>query len=121
MKPEYVNNIIVEFIGLRSKRYSLKFQDGKECKKAKGIVHSVIKNDLKHDMYKNTLETGGKTYSRMTVIRSTKHQLYTMEMNKVSLSAYDDKRFIRGNGISSYAYGHHKIGEHPVVVDDVSK
>ena len=118
MKPEYVNDIITEFIGLRSKMYSLQFQDGKECKKAKGIVHSVIKNDLKHDMYKNTLETGGKMYSRMTVIRSTKHQLYTMEMNKVSLSAYDDKRWIRRNGISSYAYGHHKIMGHPVVVID---
>jgi len=122
MKPEYVNDIITEFIGLRSKMYSLKFEDGKECKKAKGIVYSVTKNDLKHEMYQHTLETGGKMNSRMTVIRSTKHQLYTMEMNKVSLSAYDDKRFIRGNGVSSYAYGHHKIREHPVVVvDDVSK
>ena len=30
-------------------------------------------------------------------------------MNKVSLSAYDDKRFIRIDGISSYAYGHNAI------------
>ena len=32
-----------------------------------------------------------------------------MEMNKVSLSAYDDKRYILDNGISSYAYGHYQI------------
>ena len=31
MKPEDINNIITEFIGLRSKMYSLKFQDGKKC------------------------------------------------------------------------------------------
>ena len=55
---------------------------------------------------KNTLETGGKMYSRMNVIRSQKHQLYTMQMNKVSLSAFDDKRWIKKDGISSYAYGH---------------
>jgi len=33
-------------------------------------------------------------HSKMTVIRSSKHQLYTMEMNKVSLSAYDDMMMV---------------------------
>jgi hypothetical protein len=109
MKPEYVNKPIEEFIGLKSKMYSIKFADGKEDKKAKGIVKSVIKNDIKHDMYKNVLETGGRRHNNMTVIRSNKHQLYTMLINKVSLSAYDDKRYILDDGISSYAYGHYKI------------
>ena len=45
----------------------------------------------------------------MKVIRSSKHQLYTMEINKVSLSAYDDKRWIKDDGVSSYAYGHCKV------------
>jgi hypothetical protein len=107
-KPEYVNNIIEEFIGLRSKMYSIKFDDGEECKKAKGIVRSVTVKDIKHEMYRTTLETGGKLYSKMNAIRSIKHQLYTVEMNKVSLSAYDDKRWINNDGISSYAYGHYK-------------
>ena len=31
-----------------------------------------------------------------------------MEINKVSLSAYDDKRYILDDGITSYAYGHYK-------------
>ena len=80
MKPEYANNKIQEFVGLRSKMYSIKFEDGQEHKKAKGIVYSVTQKDLRHDMYKTTLETGGKMLSRMNVIRSNKHQLYTMEM-----------------------------------------
>ena len=29
-------------------------------------------------------------------------------MNKVSLSAYDDKRYILEDGISSYAHGHYR-------------
>ncbi len=41
-KPETANNVITEFIGLRSKMYSIKLDDGKEDKKAKGIVKSVI-------------------------------------------------------------------------------
>ena len=79
-----------------------------EVKTAKGIVKSVIKKDLKHEMYKNILEKGERRHDKMTVIRSDKHQLYTMEMNKVSLSAYDDKRYILDDGITSYAYCHYK-------------
>ena len=108
MKPEYVNNVIQEFVDVRSKMYSIKFEDGQEHKKAKGIVYNVTQKDLRHERYKTILETGGKMYSRMNVIRSNKHQLYTMEMNKVSLSAYDDKRWIKKDGISSYAHGHYR-------------
>ena len=35
--------------------------------------------------------------------------MYTMDINKVSLSAYDDKRWIKDDGISSFSYGHYKI------------
>src|SRR5207244_775579 len=81
---------ITEFIGLKSKMYSIKFYNGDENKRAKGIVQSVTKNEIRHDMYNDTLKTSGSMYSKMTVIRTTKHQLYTMTMNKISLSAYDD-------------------------------
>ena len=33
----------------------------------------------------------------------------SMTVNKVSLSAYDDKRYLHDNGISSYAHGHYRI------------
>ena len=88
--------------------YSIKLDDEKEDKKAKGIVNSVIKKDLKHEMYNDTLKTGKKMYSRMKVIRSQKHRVYTMDMNKISLSAYDDKRYLLEDGISSYSYGHYQ-------------
>jgi hypothetical protein len=108
MKLENPNNIIDEFIGLRSKMYSIQFENGMEEKKAKGIVKSVIKKDLKHKNYNDILESGKKMYSKMKVIRSQKHRVYTMELNKVSLSAYDDKRFLKKDGINSFAYGHYK-------------
>jgi hypothetical protein len=109
MKPEYVNNVIEEFIGLRSKMYSIKLEGGNESKKAKGVKKYVVKKVLKHENYNQILTSGEKMYSTMNVIRSYKHQLYTVEMNKVSLSAYDDKRYILNDGISSYAYGHYRI------------
>ena len=100
---------IKEFIGLRSKMYSVWLDNETEKKTAKGVVKSVIKKELSHATYKNILETSGKMYSNMKVIRSQKHQIYTMEIKKVSLSAYDDKRWIKDDGLSSLAYGHHMI------------
>jgi hypothetical protein len=110
-KDESEGKPIREFIGLRSKMYSLKIDDNNEKQRCKGIVNSVVKTELKHITYKRILETSGKMYSKMNVIRSNKHKMYTMEINKVSLSAYDDKRWIRDDGISSYAYGHYRISK----------
>ena len=48
----------------------------------------------------------------MKTIRSQDHKLYSYEINKVSLSCFDDKRYIHEDGITSYAYGHHNIISH---------
>jgi hypothetical protein len=109
MKMEYPDNVIREFIGLKSKMYSIKLDNDKESKKAKGVKKYVINKDLKHKHYDNILMSGTTMYSKMKLIRSMKHRLYTLEQNKISLSAYDDKRYIRDDGISSSAYGHHMI------------
>ena len=45
----------------------------------------------------------------MKTIRSEKHLLSSYELNKISLSCFDDKRFIHENGITSFAYGHRSI------------
>ena len=90
---------------------SLKFDDKIEQKKAKGLVKSVVEKDLKHQMYADILENSEQMHSKMKVIRSQKHQLYTMTINKISLSAYDDKRYILDDGITSYAYGHYNSAQ----------
>jgi len=43
----------------------------------------------------------------MNIIRSHLYQMYTETVNKVALSANDDKRIIREDGIHTYAYGHY--------------
>ena len=48
-------------------------------------------------------------YHTMKTIRSNLHQLGSYELNKVSLSCFDDKRYIHENGVTSYAYGHYNI------------
>ena len=101
-----------EFIGLRSKMYSIKLDDQSEKKTAKGIVRNVIKNHLKHENYKQILDGVERMTSNMKMIRSFDHTIYTVKVTKILLSAYDDKRFIKDDGISSYAYWHFRIDEH---------
>jgi len=43
----------------------------------------------------------------MTILRSDKHDIYTEEINKVALSADDDKRILMEDGISTLAYCHY--------------
>lgn len=46
---------------------------------------------------------------KMKTIRSQIHEIGSYELNKVSLSCFDDKRYILKDGVSSYAYDHYKI------------
>ena len=83
--------------------------DEKGGRIAKGIKKNVIKNNIKHEDYKNTLINNEQMHHKMKTIRSQRHQLGSYEINKVSLSCFDDKRYIHNNGTSSYAYGHYTI------------
>ena len=108
-KDEAVGVPICEFISLRSKMYSYIKDNQKGGMTAKGIKKNIIKNDIKHEDYKRTLLNEEQMHHKMKTIRSNKHQLKSYEINKVSLSCFDDKRYISNNGIKSYAYGHYSI------------
>ena len=89
--------------------YSYIKNDEKGGKTAKGIKKNVIKNNIMHEDYRNVLFNKEQMHHKMKTIRSERHQLGSYEINKVSLSCFDDKRYIHDNGMSSYAYGHYKI------------
>ena len=109
MKDEASGIPITEFIGLRSKMYSYMKDDQKGGKTAKGIKKNIIKKNIIHDDYKDTLFNNKQIMHKMKTIRSENHQLGSYEINKVSLSCFDDKRYIHDNGVTSYAYGHKSI------------
>ena len=108
-KDEACGIPITEFIGLKSKMYSYVKDNEKGGRTAKGIKKNVIKNNIRHEDYKNTLIYNEQMHHKMKTIRSQRHQLGSYEINKVSLSCFDDKCYIYDNGTSSYAYGHYKI------------
>ena len=44
---------------------------------------------------------------KMNVIRSHGHKIFSETVNKVALSADDDKRIILDDGVSTLAFGHY--------------
>ena len=73
----------------------------------------MVKNRITHDDYKNCLLNREEQMIKMNVIRSHFHDLYTEEVNKVALSAEDDKRVIMENGLQTLAYGHYSLNKKP--------
>ena len=98
-----------EFIGLRSKMYSLLVSDGKEKSTAKGIKTSYAKKHLKHNLYRECLFNESTNTASYHQIRSTNHQLGTHKIVKSALSPYDDKRYLLADSTDTLAYGHYKI------------
>ena len=108
-KDEVGGRCIDEFIGLRAKLYSFKMYEGEESKRCKGVKKSVVRSSITHEDYKTCLLTGKEQLRKMNVIRSYSHNVFTEEINKVALSADDDKRYILEDGQNTLSWGHYKI------------
>ena len=108
-KDEAAGKIIKEFVGLRAKLYSYKMDEGKENKRCKGIKKAVVEKSIRHEDYKTCLETGKEQLRRQNIIRSYEHEIYTEEINKVALSAADDKRYLLKDSYNTLAWGHRRI------------
>ena len=108
-KDEAVGKNIKEFVGLRAKLYSFIMEDGKENKRCKGVKKQVVESSITHEDYKTCLRTGKEQLRKQNILRSYEHEVFTEEINKIALSALDDKRHILSDGIHTLAWGHYKI------------
>ena len=104
MKDEFNGNKVEEFVGLKLKMYTLLGCDDKEVNKAKGV--NLI---LKQNEYVDVLKVKKIVRHKMKRILSQKHSIGSYLSDKISLSCYDDKRFILDDGINTLAYGHKDI------------
>src|SRR5277367_6434057 len=73
--------------------YSIKFEDGQECKKAKGIVYNVTQKDLRHEMYKTILETGGK--NQLTRYLSKPYYISSKIFNENLVAVHSIKKTVK--------------------------
>ena len=86
IKDEFCVVIVSEFVGIMSKMYSIKKIDGKEHNTAKGVSIAT-----KFDKFKDVLFNKKIIRYKMKRIQSKKHKLGTYEIDKISLSCFDDK------------------------------
>ena len=106
-KDEVAGRQITHFVGLRPKLYSFKVEDEqseeKIVKKCKGIKKNVVKKGITFDDYTKCLFSGEKQMKSMKIIRSENHDIYSKEINKIALSANDDKREVLEDKIHTLA------------------
>ena len=105
LKDESEGKIDDEFVGLKLKMYSMKDVDGKQNKIGKG-VNSVAVNNIKYEEYIAVLFNKKVVRHVMKRIQSKLHKIETYGVSKISLSCFDDKRYILDDGINSLAYFH---------------
>jgi hypothetical protein len=107
VKDEMKGSIISEFVGRKSKMYSLSYED-KTKMTGKGIQKAVLKKFFSHDDYKSCILDNYLFFAQNRRIQSKNHQLQTIEQTKLVLTPFDDKRFYLDN-VQSLAYGHSDI------------
>jgi hypothetical protein len=103
-KDELGGELILQFVGLRSKLYCVKTQE-KQIKKAKGTKKHAVR-DLRYSDYENVLFNQELVRKKNSVFKSIKHEIYTQALNKVALSSNDDKRVILKDNIHTLSWGH---------------
>lgn len=115
MKDELKGELLYEVVALRSKMYSMITMKQISIKRAKGVLRKIISNQIQHTDYLNSLFQTEKYYHSGFTIFHKNHNLFTANVNKVSLSPYNDKLFIsktENNEFQCYSFGHYKIQSH---------
>ena len=81
--------------------YSMRNIDGKESNTAKGVNIATEFNEFKNNLFNKKI-----LRHKMRRIQGKNHKMGTYEMNKISLSVFDGKRFVSNDGIHTLAYFH---------------
>ena len=75
--------------------------DGKESNTAKGVNIATEFNKVRDTLFNKKVFR-----HKIKRIQGKKHKIGTYEINKMSLSCFDDKRFVLDDGIHTVAYFH---------------
>ena len=113
MKDLSKRKIIDEHFGLKSRMYSMKNIDGKESNTAKGVNFATEFDEFKDASFNKKV-----VRRKMRKIKSKKHKIGIYEVNKISLSCFDDKRFLLNDGIHTLLYFHRDCNKQKDVLKD---
>ena len=101
MKDEIGGVIVMESVGLKSEMQTMKKINSKECNTAKGVTLRTEFDKLKYVLFNQKF-----IRHRMKRTQSKKHKLGTYEIDKISLSCFDNKIYVLDDGIYTLAYFH---------------
>ena len=99
MKDEFKGVPISEFIGLKSKMYSLISVDDEKVSKARGANKKI-----RHKEFVDVLFNEKVIRHNMNRIQSKLHRVGTYRVYKISMSCSDDKRYVLDDGVNTLAY-----------------
>ena len=112
MKDELGKGYMTEFVALSSKVYAYKqihldnsLSEHKKVKGTKKKKKIITKKSLCFDMYKKCLFENKKFNCIQHRIKSNPLSTDIMQINKISLKNYDNKRLRSFNGITTFPYG----------------
>lgn len=122
-KDELNGQIITEFVGLRSKMYCIKAEQltcddsnnlkkvvgYEKTKRAKGVKQYVLKNHISFENYLDCVRNNKIVSHNQNTIRSKLHHVYSITQKKISLSPFDNKRYICEGNVTTLPWGHYKL------------
>ena len=101
MKDEFGGVTVDEFVGLKSKMYSMKKIDGKESNTAKGVNIATEFSEFKDVLFNKKI-----IRHKMKRIQAKKQKIGIYKIDKILLSCFNDKRYVLDDGIYILAYFH---------------
>ena len=104
-KDELGGKIMTLFVGVRAKTYAYLMDDDSENKRAKGTKKCIIKRRFMVKNYEHCLLNNKIILKLQQRFKSDYHEVYTEEVNKITLSSNDDKRLQTLDKITTYPYG----------------
>lgn len=69
----------------------------------KGLKRKLLKTEISVEDYEKTLLSEEEQMREMKLIRSDKHEIYSVKLYKVALSANDDKRIVGKDKVKTFA------------------
>lgn len=89
--------------------YSVRVNHRDVLKKAKGVKKCVLKKKITFGDYKNCIENLCIIKRTQNSIRSIKHNVFSIQQDKIALNPFDDKRCIMDDGINNLPWGHYSL------------
>ena len=98
-----------KFVGIRAKTWAYLMDDHSQHKKAKRTKKCVIKRRLMFENYTGCLFDNKIILKSQQRFKSDHHNVYTEQINQITLSSNDDKRLKTFDKIITYPYGTNKF------------